>query len=77
MNAETKIYSDFIQRNHIRVGSITFMYHNEEYAIERTNQGWFVNFQNGPYLTKKSAIYWTIKIYQDRTEQYNDPKYDN
>ena len=61
MKTETKIYSDFIKINKIKVGLDHFFYNNERLNVLRDDDGmWYADNEDKCY-TKKAAIYWYIK----------------
>ena len=75
MKKDTKVYSSFIKNEissgRLYVGKDNFTYGAEvkdkrKYSLFNDSQGWQVMMPNGEqsdeiYLTKKSAIYFTIK----------------
>lgn len=64
MKKDTKVYSEFIKRNNIKVTGNSFTYKQHCFSIYHNRDGWFIDYVNGElYNTKKSCIYFTIKNY--------------
>lgn len=63
MIQETKIYSDFIKRNKIKVTHYGFIFKGEEVRVYQSDEGkgWWYAGENGDNChTKKAAIYYHI-----------------
>lgn len=65
MNAETRIYSDFIKRNEVVVRKDCFVYSTMgktiAVAVSKDDDGkWYADNEDKCY-TKKAAIYWYLK----------------
>jgi hypothetical protein len=62
MIQETKIYSDFIKANKVKVSKDFFIYNSEEIMIcqDDMTRKWHAGQDDGCY-TKKAAIYYYIK----------------
>lgn len=61
MKAETKIYSDFIKANKIKVSRDYFIYKGEEIMISKDDDGmWYAENEDKSY-SKKASIYFYIK----------------
>jgi len=64
MIAETKIYSDFIKRNKIKVTHYGFIAPNgEEIRVYKSENSkwWYAGADGDNCYTKKAAIYWYLK----------------
>ncbi len=64
MKSETKIYSEFIKRNNIKVTRYGFISPNGKemrvYKSEST-KWWYAGEDGDNYYTKKAAIYWYLQ----------------
>ena len=62
MKRDTLVYSQYIKHNNIVcVGHVFTDLNKKVHTITKDNQGWWVDDQEGPFLSKKSAIYFTCK----------------
>lgn len=63
MISETKIYSDFIKRNKIKVNSWGFIFKEKKIRVYKSENSkwWYAGEDGDNCYTKKSAIYWYCK----------------
>jgi hypothetical protein len=63
MNAETKIYSDFIKRNNIIVTSWGYTFSGEDVRIYKSDESkwWYSEIHQENCHTKKAAIYYCLQ----------------
>ena len=61
MNAETKIYSDFIKREKVVVTKDSFQYNFNKVQLQKDDDGKWYAEQDDKCHSKKAAIYWYIK----------------
>lgn len=63
MKAETKIYSDFIKRNKIKVTHYGFEFKGDEVRVYKSEntKWWYAGEDGDNCYTKKAAIYYYFK----------------
>ena len=62
MNNETKIYSDFIKRNRIKVTKWGYNYDNQDVRVFKSDESkwWYSEISQDNCHSKKSCIYWDL-----------------
>jgi len=63
MNKETKIYSDFIKQNKVKVTKWGYEFRGEEVRVYKSDESkwWYSEIHQENCYTKKSAIYWCLR----------------